>query len=609
MKNKKLSNQKHFKSYTYFGGHPNDQQSRFRVWAPHALAVSLVGDFNEWQLDANPMTLLTDGIWESSVDRLPPGGLYKYAITQADGSLAYKADPYAFYSEVKPKTASAFWALDDYEWGDDKYCANRMTKNPLQSPMNIYELHLGSWKRHTPENYLSYRELADTLIPYLLEMNYSHVELMGIMEHPFDGSLGCEVSGFYAATSRYGTPADFMYLIDSCHQNGLAVILNWVPSHFCKDAHGLYRFDGSHLYETAEHPEWETAFDYKKPEVRNFLISNAYFWFDVFHIDGLKIGGVTGIIGSKPSLDENPSPERPEALAFLQDLNAIILRDFPFAIMAASDTSAIPMVTWPINKNGLGFNLKWDLDWTHNTLGYLSIDPNFRHQFHKLLTLSMTEAFKENVILPLPHNEVVPGKKSILSKLFGDYDVKFEQFRLLYGYMMTHPGKKLSFMGNEFAPFAEWQVDEGLEWFMLEFEKHRESHHYISDLNKFYRREKALWIKDHDHEGFKWLDANNHEESLLIFSRMSDDPNDHLIVVINFLPMDYDEYRIGVPLEGTYRLAFNSDQLEYGGYGKKVKKTMKSKIDPCHNEGQSIGVTIPASSMMIFKRIKPRKRT
>lgn len=597
MKDKKVLKQKQFKSYTYFGSHRKDSHFHFRVWAPHAQAVSLVGDFNQWDLAANPMIRLDGGIWEATADGLEPGSLYKYALTQTDGTLSYKADPYGFYSEIKPKTASAFWPLDDYAWQDDQYCTNRLTQDPMTLPMTIYELHLGSWKRHRPDDYLSYRELAETLIPYLVEMSYTHIELMGIMEHPFDGSLGCEVSGYYAATSRYGTPSDFMYLIDSCHQKGIGVILDWSPSHFCQDAHSLYRFDGQAQYEVTDHPQWQTAFDYDKMKVRDFLISNAYFWFDIYHIDGLRVGNVAAMLGA----DCDQTPERPGALTFLQDLNAIIFKDFPFAIMAAADTS----MTTPVDQ--LGFNLKWDQGWTADTLGYLGIDPNFRHQFHHLLTRSMPDSLADTVILPLGHDAVSPDKKSILSQLFGDYDQKFDQFRLLYAYQMTHPGKKLSFMGNEFAPFSEWQVDEALEWFMLEFDKHRESHHYIKELNKFYQRERALWADDQG--GFAWLTADNHEEGILIFSRTTDNPDDHLIVVINFLAMDYLEYPIGVPLAGRYRLAFNSDLLEYGGRASKVKKTMQTRNESHHDHDQSIRVTIPPSAMVIFKRVKPRKRS
>lgn len=588
MKQTKFLKQKRFKSYTYLGSHLKDQLCRFRVWAPQAQSISLVGDFNEWDLAANPMTPLADGIWESFTEELKAGDLYKYAITQIDGNLAYKADPYAFFSEIKPKTASAYWPLDDYQWKDQKYCQDRLQKNVLESPMNIYEIHPASWKRNDAGDYLSYRELADTLIPYLLDMHYTHIELMGIMEN-----------GYYAVTSRYGSPEDFMYFIDSCHQKGLSVILDWDPSQFCKDAHGLCQFDGSHQYESGGHEQRKKTFDYSKPEVLDFLVSNAYFWFDVFHIDGLRVSGVASMVDSDDHL---------AASAFLQELNTLIFKAFPFAIMVAVDSSAHPLVTWPTHKDGLAFNLKWDLEWMHNSLDYLGTDPYFRHQFHHLLTFPTSYALNENFILPLPHHEVLPGKKSILGKLFGDYEEKFDQFRLLYGYMMTHPGKKLSFMGNEFAPFTEWQIDESLEWFMLQFEKHQGIHHYIKDLNKFYLREKALWSRDYDSEGFKWLEADNKEETLLIFSRMSDDPEEHLIIVINFLPMAYDEYPIGAPLEGTYRLAFNSDEHQYGGSGQKVKKTMKTRTDSHHGQSQSIRVNIPASSIMIFKKIKRRKR-
>lgn len=604
-----------FQSFKKLGAHLTDKGYRFRVWAPHAQSVSVVGDFNHWDPSKNLMHRNTDAIWELDIPDLSAGQLYKYAIVQVDGKLCYKADPYAFYSEVKPKTASITYDLSQYLWQDEKWCQARLAKNVLAQPMNIYEVHPGSFKRDDKNQVLNYRDLAKILIPYLKEMNYTHLELMPIMEHPFDGSWGYQLTGYYAVTSRYGRPEDFMFLVDACHQNGIAVILDWVPAHFCKDDHGLRKFDGSFQYEYSEHPLWGTMeFDYGKKEVLDFLISNAYFWFDVFHVDGLRIDGVASMIELNHGVDEQKNrnalggTDRLEAVAFLKELNTIIFKDFPFAIMAAEDSTAYPMVTWPIDKGGLGFNLKWDLGWMHDTLDYMKTDPYHRHQFHQLLTFSMAYAFNENFILPLSHDEVVHGKKTILDKMFGDYDMKFNQFRLLYAYQISHPGKKLSFMGNEFAPFLEWRYDESLEWFMLDYEKHHQIFDYIKALNKFYVHEKALWTIDHDWEGFQWIEADNREQSIVIFSRTTPDPADSLIVLINFCPLSYEEYRIGVPEAGSYRLVFNSDESLYGGSGQKVKKTMKAGKTAFHGQKQSITVTVPPSAMLAFKKVQPRKQ-
>ncbi|MBC3886707.1 1,4-alpha-glucan branching protein GlgB [Acetobacterium paludosum] len=605
-----------FLSYHYFGSHLNEDGVIFRTWAPNAQGVSVVGDFNNWEIHQNAMTLIegSHGIWELFIPGLTSGMLYKYAVKQHNGEIAYKADPYAFYSEVKPKTASIIWDISNYSWQDEGWQKKRRSVNWLEMPINIYEAHLGSWKRNKNGDYLTYHELAEQLVPYLLEMNYTHIELMPIMEHPFDGSWGYQLTGYYAATSRYGDPQGLMHFIDTCHQSGIGVILDWVPGHFCKDAHGLYRFDGTEQYEFSEHPQWGTMeFDYGKSEVLDFLVSNAYFWFDLFHADGLRIDGVASMIELNHGLEGEPyhnaqgGTDRLEALSFLRELNTIIFRDFPFALMSAEDSTSYPLVTWPVDKGGLGFNLKWDMGWMHDTLNYMKTDPYFRNQFHDLLTFSMAYAFNENFVLPLSHDEVVHSKRTILDKMFGDYNMKFDQFRLLFGYMMTHPGKKLSFMGNEFAPFLEWRVDESLEWFLLEYEKHRQIQTYIKDLNKFYLKEKALWTCDHSWDGFKWLEPDNRDQSILIFKRMSADENDDLIVIMNFCPLSYIDYRVGVPGKGNYRLAFNSDELVYGGTGFKMKKTMKSQAIPLHEESNSVSINIPPSSFVVLKGIVPRQ--
>jgi 1,4-alpha-glucan branching enzyme len=611
-----IINKNLFDSYTYFGAHLINNGVIFRVWAPNAQSISVVGDFNHWDIQSHLMSRLPNNsdIWELFIPSLSQGLLYKYAIKQLNGELAYKADPYGFHSEIKPKTASIIWDLSPYTWNDSSWLNKRTSQNCLENPMNIYEVHLGSWKRKENGDYLSYDELTEELIPYVVSMHYTHIEIMPIMEHPYDGSWGYQLTGYFSATSRYGSPEGFMHFIDTCHQHGIGIILDWVPGHFCKDAHGLHQFDGSNQYEFDEHPQWGTmAFDFGKSEVRDFLISNAHFWFDYYHIDGLRIDGVASMIELNHGLDHefyrnhNGGTDRLEAISFLQELNTTIFKNYPFAIMAAEDSTSFPLVTHPVNKGGLGFNLKWDMGWMHDTLDYMETDPYFRHQFHHLLTFSMAYAFNENFILPLSHDEVVHSKKTILDKMFGDYRMKFNQFRLLFGYAMAHSGKKLSFMGNEFAPFMEWRVDESLEWFMLEYEKHQQIHAYIKALNKFYLKEPALWSIDHSWDGFKWLEANNSEQSILIIKRIAKIKNQDLIIILNFCPLSYTNYSIGVPQKGSYRLAFNSDDISYGGSGFKMKKALKSQPIPMHDEDFSVSINIPPSSFIVLKRVIPRQ--
>lgn len=606
----------YFKSYDFFGAHPTKTGVVFRLWAPHAQAVSLVGNFNHWDPESHPMILLDDsgGVWELVTDQLSMGDLYKYCITRCDGELAFKADPYGIHCEVKPKTASVLWDLKGYTWKDQAWLSSRKKKGQSPGPINIYEMHLGSWRTHEDGSLLSYAEMAEQLVPYLKELHYTHVEFMPVMEHPFDGSWGYQLTGYFAPTSRYGTPQEFMGLVDALHQAGIAVILDWVPGHFCKDAHGLYKLDGTNLYEATEHPQWGTMeFDYAKPEVVNFLISNAYYWFEEYHIDGLRIDGVASMIYLNYGYDDdyrrnkNGGNDSLEAVDFLRRLNTAIFKNFPFAIMSAEESTAYPMVSWPVDQGGLGFNQKWDMGWMHDTLSYMETDPYCRNDFHSKLTFSMAYAFSENFVLPLSHDEVVHGKKSIVDKMFGSYDMKFDQFRLLYAYMYFHSGKKLSFMGNEFAPFTEWRYYESLEWFLLEYDKHQATQTYIKALNKFYAREKALWEKDQGWDGFQWIDADNAGQSILIFRRMGNQPNDDLIILINFCPQAYTDYRIGVPEDKTYRLVFNSDEAQYGGTGFKIKKTAKGTDQlPYHNQPCSLTLNIPPSAALVLKPVVPK---
>ncbi len=606
----------YYKSYEFFGAHFTEKGVLFRVWAPYAEAIAVVGSFNNWDPTAHPMRLLKNsgGIWEAIIQGPSQGDLYKYCITQCDGEIAYKADPYAFYAEEKPNTASVLWSLDGYKWKDKKWCDARKKQTNKPSPVNIYEMHLGSWRTHEDGTPLTYDELATELTAYLKDMHYTHVEFMPVMEHPFDGSWGYQLTGYYAATSRYGEPQGLMRLIDALHKAGISVIFDWVPGHFCKDAHGLYKFDGTNLYESFEHPHWGTMeFDYAKPEVLSFLISNAMFWFDYYHIDGLRIDGVASMIYLNYGFDDEwrknkyGGNDSLEAIEFLRRLNTAVFKSYPFAIMAAEESTAYPKVSWPVEDGGLGFNMKWDMGWMHDTLAYMMTDPYCRSQFHSRLTFSMAYAFSENFILPLSHDEVVHGKKSIVDKMFGDYDMKFDELRLLYSYMYFHSGKKLTFMGNEFAPFTEWRYYEQLEWFMLDYDKHRQTQTFMRDLNKFYEREKALWECDHGWDGFEWIDADNAGQSILVFRRMGKKTEDDLVMLLNFCPIAYTDYRIGVPADKTWRLVFNSDDPKYGGSGAPVKKSAKAQDKPYHNQPYSVTLNVPPSAAIVLKGVASRK--
>ncbi|MGI6109075.1 MAG: 1,4-alpha-glucan branching protein GlgB [Eubacteriaceae bacterium] len=604
-------------SYEFFGSHLEDNGDVvFRLWAPKAQKVAVVGDFNGWNPDTDPMERLDDlgGIWELRIPNLKQGDLYKYAITQENGNLAFKADPYAFYSELRPATASVIWDLNGYKWSDDSWFKKQRKAAAAHEPypMNIYEMHLGSWRTHKGEDGempYTYDELAEVLPAYLADMGYTHVEIMPVMEHPFDGSWGYQLTGFFSATSRYGTPQGLMHLIDALHEAGIHVILDWVPGHFCKDAHGLYMLDGTYQYEAAEHPQWGTMeFDYGKPEVVTFLVSNAYFWFDMFHADGLRIDGVASMLYLNYGYDDEwrknefGGNDDLKAVAFLRKLNTVIFEYFPYAVMAAEESTAYPMVSWPVDAGGLGFNYKWDMGWMHDTLSYMMTDPYVRSQFQNKLTFSMSYAFSENYILPLSHDEVVHGKKTLVDKMFGEYDAKFDQYRLLLTYMMAHPGKKLTFMGSEFAPFTEWRYYEQLEWFMAEeYENHKETRVFVNALNHLYKKEKAFWQIDDSWDGFKWIDPDNASQSIVSFRRIGSKEGDELICLMNFVPIGHEEFRIGVPEDRTYRLVFNTDAEEYGGKGTAVKKTAKAQKIPFNGLDYSIVISVPPMSGLIYK--------
>ncbi len=605
----------YYQSYEFFGAHIQDDGTVvFRIWAPNARAISVVGNFNGWNQQANPMKRLEDlgGIWEATIPNLKQGDLYKYAVTQADGNVVLKADPYAFYSENRPATASVIWDLDEYEWKDGKWIEKQIAdaKAGTAYPMNIYEMHLGSWRTNEDGSFMTYEQLAEVLPDYLKEMGYTHVEFMPVMEHPFDGSWGYQVTGFYSATARYGNPTGLKHLIDTLHQDGIHVILDWVPGHFCKDEHGLRMLDGTYQYEAAEHPQWGTMeFNYAKPEVISFLISNAFFWFKEFHADGLRIDGVASMLYVNYGYDDDwrrnefGGLDDLSAVAFLRKCNTVIFDNFPYAVMAAEESTAYPMVSWPVDKGGLGFNYKWDMGWMHDTLNYMQTDPYFRSHAQNNLTFSMSYAFSENFILPLSHDEVVHGKATLVNKMFGaDYDMKFDQYRLLLAFMYTHSGKKLIFMGSEFAPFIEWRSYEQLEWHLpKDIDKHRQTMDFVKKLNHIYKDEKSMWQDDHSWDGFQWINADDTKNSLITYRRIADNHKDQTIFVGNFLAIAHDKYRFGVPEDREYELILNSNAEEYGGTGAKVTQTAKAEKIPCNGLDYSVEISIPPMCGLIYK--------
>lgn len=560
----------------------------FRVWAPNATNVSLVGDFNSWSITSHRMQKIEDtGIWVIFVPGMKAGERYKYAITLADGNTLFKADPYALYSEQRPDTASITYRLDCYDW---KTVNTDNKQQPYTSPMLIYEVHVGSWRRHEDGSFFSYRDLAAELIPYVLDMGYTHIELMPITEYPYDGSWGYQVTGYYSATSRYGRPEDLMYFIDCCHEAGLKVIMDWVPAHFPKDEHGLAWFDGTCLYEyedkhLGEHIRWGTkVFDYSKPEVHSFLISSAMFWLEVYRFDGLRVDAVSSMIYrdyDRPDGQWEPNVnggrENLEAIAFLQKLNKAVFERFPNILMIAEESTDFPLVTGPVHEGGLGFNYKWNMGWMHDSLKYFSMDPLFRKGSHNLLTFLIMYTYSENFILPISHDEVVHGKKSLLDKMFGNYEEKFATLRAFYGLMMSLPGKKLLFMGGEFGQFIEWRYDAGLDWMLLAYDSHRSLHHYVKSLNRVYRENACLWQLDHKPEGFSWIMADDADNSILVFMRRGINRNDYMIMAFNFTPVHRRKYPIKVLQEGEYYQVINSDHIDFGGNTVELPKYTTTK--------------------------------
>ena len=591
----------------HFTIHQHKRCVRFAVWAPHARQVSLVGDFDQWDLTAHPMTRsAADGsIWVIYVPGLTEGAKYKYAITTAAGEVLYKSDPYGFAAELRPHTASVLCRLR-YKWQDAAWRRSRRSYDSYTSPLLIYEMHLGSWRRGTENRELSYREIAEQLVPYLQQMHYTHVELMPLCEYPFDGSWGYQATGYFAPTSRYGTPADFKYLVDRCHQGGIGVILDWVPGHYCKDAHGLRYFDGEPLYESgntslAENPQWDTMnFDYGRPEVQSFLISSAVFWLQEYHIDGLRIDAVANMLylsyGKEKgqwTANKYGGEENLEAVDFLRRLNTAVFGRQPQALMMAEESSAWPAVTKPVDTGGLGFNYKWNMGWMNDMLEYVATDPLFRPGKQRLLTFSLFYAFSENFILPLSHDEVVHGKHSLLDKMPGDYWRKFAGLRGFYGYWMSHPGKKLLFMGGEFGQFIEWKYDDSLDWHLLKYPLHQAMQAYVKALNKYYVEHKEMWQDDFDWTGFSWISCDDTANSVIAFYRQGQDPGDLTVVVCNFTPVVRKHYRIGMPRAGSYTEELNSDAKEFGGSGVLNCGELQTEKIPYHGLAQSLALTLP----------------
>lgn len=614
------------KAYEYMGAHRVDGKDEgvFRVWAPHAKSVSVIGDFNDWDKNASPMHKLSDGeIWQCVVSGVKEFDKYKYFIVSADGrGEMEKADPYAFHNETRPGTASKFYEIDGYEWKDSAWMTERKQKDIYGSPMNIYEVHAGSWKIHDDGNPYTYRELAKELVPYVKGMGYTHIELMPLSEFPFDGSWGYQVTGYFAATSRFGTPHDFMYFIDTCHKNGIGVILDWVPAHFPKDAHGLANFDGEALYEykdsrKGEHKQWGTKiFDFGRTEVRSFLISSATMWLEKYHIDGLRVDAVASILYldyCREHGDWIPNKyggnENLEAVEFIRLLNSSIYRDFPDAMMIAEESTAWPLVTKQEDMGGLGFSFKWNMGWMNDALKYFSMDGLSRKYNHNLLTFSFFYAFSENFVLPISHDEVVHGKCSLLNKMPGEYDDKFSGVRSFMGYMMAHPGKKLTFMGSEFGQFIEWKYDQGLDWLLLDYDKHRQLQTYVKELNKLYKKYPAFWEIDFGWEGFSWCVSDDNDNSVIAFRRI-DKKGDEIVCVCNLTPVSREKYSFGVEKEGYYEVILNSDSEKFGGKGGGTKTKVMSKKVPMHGFENSITLSLPGFSAMYlkYKKKEPTKK-
>ncbi|HWO38190.1 MAG TPA: 1,4-alpha-glucan branching protein GlgB [Candidatus Acidoferrum sp.] len=609
------------RAYEKLGAHLTERDGRqgvqFAVWAPNAKLVSVVGDFNQWNPAANMMRSSSAGLWESFIPALGQGVIYKYHVVSNYGDYTVdKTDPYGFAAEVRPRTASRVWNLENYVWNDGSWMCNRAMRNSLDAPVSVYEVHLGSWRRVPEEGnrWLTYREMAPLLAAYVRETGFTHIELLPVMEHPFDGSWGYQTTGYYAPTSRFGTPDDFRYLVDCLHQNGIGVILDWVPAHFPKDETGLGYFDGSHLYEhgdprQGEQPDWNTfVFNYGRNEVQSFLISNALFWLDKYHVDGLRVDAVAAMLYLDYGRREGEwipnrygGKENLDAIRFLRALNEHVYAAFPDVMMIAEESTAWPQVSRPTYVGGLGFGLKWNLGWMHDVLDYFSNDPVFRSYQHNKITFSLAYVFSENFVLPFSHDEVVYGKGSMLRKMPGDEWQKFANLRLLYGFMFGHPGRKLLFMGNEFGQWSEWNHDASLEWDLLGTPLHAGLRHWLGDLNALYRGDPSLHQRDSDASSFEWVDCNDTQRSVISFLRRGQNPNQQLLFVCNFTPVVRQNYRVGVPVNGLWKEILNSDAVVYGGSGQGNFGGLTAMPLPIHGRPYSLNMTLPPLGIVVFR--------
>ena len=615
----------------------NSEGWLFRVWAPQVSSVHVVGDFNGWDPKATPLTRAGNSdIWETFVPDLEQGSLYKYVIETDAGELLWKADPFGFYAETCPGTASKLWDLGGYTWKDATWLNRRAERDIMKSPLNIYEVHLGSWKRHGNEpqgepredgtwpgpgdpfpaqrgTYYTYDDLSDELVAYVKKMGYTHIEVMPLSEHPFDGSWGYQATGYFAATSRYGTPQQLMHFVDACHKAGIGVILDWVPGGFCANAEGLATFNGRMLFEREIHPNWGThKFDFSRPEVRSFLVSNALFWIEQFHVDGIRMDGVSSMLylnfgvgnPADKKFNKYGTEEDLDASAFIRQVNCAVGKEFPDVMMIAEESTAWPLVTYPAEDGGLGFHLKWDMGWMNDTLHYMQCDFPWRPGNHSLLTFSIMYAFSENFILPLSHDEVVNGKCSLIGRMPGDDWRRFAGLRTLAFYQMTHPGAKLTFMGDEIGQQIEWRYYESIEWFLAkDFDAtHGAQQRFIEALNHFYTKQRGLWQNAYTEQGFEWIDANNSEQSIVSFVRHGDKPADDLLILINFDPASYETYRVGTPREGDWELVFNTDEPTFGGSGFPVVDMASSKPEPWNMRDNSIEIAVPGLAGLVYRR-------
>ncbi len=614
----------HYEIYEKMGGrlmtHEGARGAAFSVWAPNAKAVSVIGDFNNWDARRSPMRRLGEsGIWELFLPAAAEGDKYKFHVTQCDGRVVDKTDPYGVYAEVRPNNASVLYPLKRYKWKDRRWMTARKKYNFKTAPMNIYEVHLGSWKRAEGDRFLTYTELAEQLIPYVKEMGYTHIEMLPVEEHPFDGSWGYQVTGYYAPTSRYGSPDEFKQFVDACHQNGISVILDWVPAHFPKDDFALARFDGTALYEhqdprLGEHIQWGTyIFNYGRKEVANFLLANALYWMDIFHIDGLRVDAVASLLRLDFCKEEGQwlpnvygGSENLEAIEFLKHMNSVIAEREPGALMIAEDSTAWPGVTKKVDEGGLGFSLKWNMGWMNDFLSYIKLDPIYRKYHQNKLTFGMAYHYAENFVLVLSHDEVVHTKSSMIGKMPGDVWQSFANLRLSYGFMMGHPGKKLLFMGGEFAQYSEWSEARSLDWHLLQYADHQEMQAYVKELNHLYTEEPAFWAEDFDPNGFQWIECDDAESSIVSFVRRSKEKE--LVFLCNFTPVVHRGFSLGVPQEGVYHERLNSDAARFGGSDVINAVPLQSKAEPAGRCPFRVELDVPPLGMVILEREQPKKQ-